>query len=91
MPDPQPAAQPLHLQISGELPLCVLGWRFSEHEDVAPDLAAVYGPLPSQDAAERLIAALTQLIPDADSVMNFTVVPIFPVVSRSADPMLAPR
>lgn len=80
----------LHLQISGALPWCVLGWRTFEHEDVSPELAAVYGPVASKDAAERLVETLGQLIPGAESVMKFTVVPIFPVLSLAAGAGVAP-
>lgn len=71
----------LHLQISGDLPWCVLGWRTFEHEDVEPEIAAVYGPVPSKEAAERLAESLKALAPGLDADAKFTVMPTFPVRS----------
>lgn len=91
MNDPQPKSHSLHLQISGDLPWCVLGWRLFEHEDIEPELAAVYGPVPSQDAAEQLAQELPTILPGTDTGAKFTVVPFFPVRPLPAESGVAPN
>lgn len=75
MSDTTPA---MHLQVTGELPVVVLGWRtHDEQYDIPPELIAVYGPVPTQEDAERLIETLTGAFPAGDD--NYTVMPAFPV------------
>lgn len=46
----QPVA---HLQVGGELPYAVVGYR-QQFEDSAIEIVAVYGPVPSEQDAEAL-------------------------------------
>ena len=76
MNDTTPA---VHIQISGNLPWCVAGWRTYEDTDVAPDLIAVYGPVPTKEDADRLAITLADLTPGAGETALFTVVRACPV------------
>ena len=67
------------LQISGDLPWCVAGWRTYEDTDVAPDLIAIYGPVPTKEDADRLAITLADLTPGAGETALFTVVRAHPV------------
>jgi hypothetical protein len=67
----------MHLQISGDLPQVVLGWRTYPEHGLEPDLIAVYGPLPTQEEAARLVQTLMETFPANDD--SYTVMPIFPV------------
>jgi hypothetical protein len=71
------------LQISGELPYCVLGWRTPE-DQIGPELVAVYGPVPTKQDAEALKAALEMACgPDP----YFTISTIHPVhLGNAANP-----
>lgn len=91
MTDQQMPSDSLHLQISGELPWCVLGWHTSIHSDVEPELVAIYGPVPSQQAAELLAQSLTAITPGSDTSAKFTAMPIFAVRSTPSGSEHAPR
>ena len=68
----------MHLQISGDLPHVVLGWRtYDRDDDIPADLVAVYGPVPTAEDAERLIETLTAAFPASGD--NYTSMAAFPV------------
>ena len=72
------ATSGFQIQISGDMPWVVLGWRtYPEIDAEARDLIAVYGPVPTREAADRLIATLAETFP-ADTE-NYTAMPAFPV------------
>lgn len=55
--DKRPVA---HLQIGGELPYAVVGYR-RQFEDSEVEIVAIYGPVPSEEDAEELKAALSDI------------------------------
>jgi hypothetical protein len=68
----------MHIQITGDLPWVVCGWRtYPEHGDIEPELVAVYGPLPTQGDAAALVATLMEAFPTREE--NFTAMQSFPV------------
>jgi hypothetical protein len=80
--DTTPAA--VHLQISGDLPWVVLGWRTYPEHGLEPELVAIYGPVPTQDEAAQLVQTLTEVFPAHEE--NFTVMPTFPVGPAPSGP-----
>jgi hypothetical protein len=71
--DKRPVA---HLQIGGELPYVVVGYR-RQFEDSEVDIVAIYGPVPSEEDAEALGEALTDMGLGNDQ--TFSVVPAYVV------------
>jgi hypothetical protein len=80
----------LHLQISGDLPWVVLGWRHFDDDELAPDLIGVYGPVPSKPIADDLAAVLAQAFPTNGDLTRFTVEPAHPV-RTGAEPAVVAR
>lgn len=68
------------IQLGGETTWCVTGWRtYDQDDDSAPDLVAVYGPVPTKGDAERLAQALAGMTPGAGATALFTVVRACPI------------
>lgn len=75
----------VHLQISGDLPWIVLGWRtFEQYDDVDDELVAAYGPVSSEAAAQDVVKALEDTNVGAE--YRFAVKPICPVRHEPAIP-----
>lgn len=49
-----------HMQIGGEMPYAVVGYR-QQFDDSPIEIAAVYGPVPSQQDADALKEALADI------------------------------
>lgn len=86
MADTPPSPEALHVQISGGLPWCVLGWHTSQFDDVPDELVTAYGPVSTKEEAERLAEALAQAAPGSGESAKFTAMQIFPVQSAPATP-----
>lgn len=85
-----PAESSMHLQITGDLPWVVHGWRtFEQYEDVSDELVATYGPVLTKDAAEELAKALEDAGVGAER--KYTLMPIYPVRRlRKVEPVADP-
>ena len=77
----------MSIQLSGDLPFVVLGWRHFDDDEIAPDLIGVYGPVASKQNADDLAAALAQAFPPNGDLTRFTVEPAHPVrIEPGPDP-----